>query len=95
MHLEIFDSLTRQPQDLPQDEDDARVRFQHQALLRPANLDRSLQDEMERNPYLSEVFANFSFEQEVALCGAILEDTEQTQQALRGRVQERPVVAQD
>lgn len=70
------DSLTRRSQDLPKDEDDARVRFQHQALLKPANLDRSLQDEMERNPDLSELFANFSFDQEVALCPAILEDTE-------------------
>jgi Integrase zinc binding domain/Chromo (CHRromatin Organisation MOdifier) domain len=31
---------------------------------------------MERNPDLSELFANFSFDQEVALCPAILEDTE-------------------
>ena len=70
------DSLTRRSQDLPQSENDARVRFQHQALLKPDNLDRSLQEEMERNPDLSELFANLSFEQEVALCPVILRDTE-------------------
>ena len=52
------------------------MQFQHQALLKPDNLDRSLQDEIERNPDLSELFANFSFDHEVALCPAILEDTE-------------------
>jgi hypothetical protein len=70
------DSLTRRSQDLPRDGNDVRVQFQRQALLKPLNLDHSIQDEIKLDPDLSELFANLSWDQEIALCPAILEETE-------------------
>jgi hypothetical protein len=40
------------------------------------NLDHSIQDEIKLDPDLSELFANLSWDKEIALCPAILEETE-------------------
>ncbi|KAJ6436324.1 mRNA 3 end-processing YTH1 [Purpureocillium lavendulum] len=70
------DSLTRRAQDVPQDENDERIRYQQRALLKRHNIDRSLQDQLKLDPELSELFANLCWEQEIALCPAILDDVQ-------------------
>ncbi|KID93943.1 retrotransposon nucleocapsid protein, partial [Metarhizium majus ARSEF 297] len=70
------DSLTRRSQDMPKDKDDDRIQYQHQSLLKPHNIDPSVQKELKIDPELSELFANLSWDQEIALCPAILDEVE-------------------
>ncbi|OWT42324.1 retrovirus polyprotein [Pochonia chlamydosporia 170] len=70
------DSLTRRSQDLPKDENDDRIQYQQQSLLKPHNIDSSVQEELKIDPELSELFANLSWDQEIALCPAILDEVE-------------------
>jgi RNase H-like domain found in reverse transcriptase/Reverse transcriptase (RNA-dependent DNA polymerase)/Integrase zinc binding domain/Chromo (CHRromatin Organisation MOdifier) domain/Integrase core domain len=68
------DSLTRRSQDLPKDENDDRIQYQQQSLLKPHNIDSSVQEQLKIDPELSELFANLSWEQEITLCPAILNE---------------------
>ncbi|KJZ69408.1 hypothetical protein HIM_11204 [Hirsutella minnesotensis 3608] len=68
------DALTRRSQDLPQNESDDRIRYQQQSLLKPHNVDRSIQEQLKLNPELSELFVNLCLEQEIALCPTILDE---------------------
>ncbi|XP_044717105.1 uncharacterized protein HRG_09374 [Hirsutella rhossiliensis] len=61
-------------QDLPKDENDDRIQYQQQSLLKPCNVDSSVQEQLKLDPELSELFANLSWEQEIALCPAILDE---------------------
>lgn len=70
------DSLTRRSQDMPKDKDDDRIQYQHQSLLKPHNIDSSVQKELKIDPELSELFANLSWDQEIALCPVILDEVE-------------------
>ncbi|KAM4064033.1 reverse transcriptase (RNA-dependent DNA polymerase) [Hirsutella rhossiliensis] len=62
------DALTRRSQDLPQNETDDRIRYQQQSLLKPHNIDRSVQEQLKLDPELAELFANLCWEQEISLC---------------------------
>lgn len=70
------DSLTRRSQDLPRDASDDRIRYQQQSLLKPDNIDPPAPKQPKLDPELSELFANLSWEQEVVLCPAILDETQ-------------------
>lgn len=70
------DALTRRSQDLPQTEDDDRLKARQKSLLKPRNLDPKLQEQIQLDPELSELFANLSWEQEIMLCPSILEPSQ-------------------
>lgn len=70
------DALTRRSQDLPQTEDDDRLKARQKSLLKPHNLDPKIQEQIRLEPELSELFANLSWEQEVTLCPSILEPSQ-------------------
>jgi len=70
------DALTRRSQDLPQDDNDDRIQYQQQSLLKTHNIDSSVQEQLKLDPELSELFANLCWEQEIALCPAILDETQ-------------------
>ncbi|XP_044715052.1 uncharacterized protein HRG_11320 [Hirsutella rhossiliensis] len=61
-------------QDLPKDENDDRIQYQQQSLLKPCNVDSSVQEQLKLDPELSELFANLSWEQEIALYKGYEED---------------------
>ena len=70
------DALTRRSQDLPQTEDDDRLKARQKSLLKPHNLDPKLQEQIQLEPELSELFANLSWDQEIMLCPSILEPSQ-------------------
>lgn len=63
------DAFTRRSQDLPQTEDDDRLKARYKSLLKPHNLDPKL-------PELSELFADASWEQEITLCPTTIEPSQ-------------------
>jgi hypothetical protein len=64
------DALTRRSQDLPKDEDDDRIKFRDQALLKPDNIHESVRADLELQ------FPNLNFEQEL-LSPATLSELEE------------------